>query len=197
MQEEIWKPIDGYEELYEVSNLGKIRSLDRTTVQCNNGTLTDTKYKGKELKGKANDKGYVRVHVSKDGKGEYLSVHRAVATAFCEKPEGCNIVNHLDNNPSNNEATNLEWTTYKGNMQWASKQGRMGCHPENLKKAQEARHKAVIATDKDGNEYMFNSQAEAAKVLNITSTRGHIGLCCKQRYGYKSTGGYTWRYANE
>lgn len=53
------------------------------------------------------------------------SVHRLVAEAFCDKEVGCDVVNHLDNDPSNNEASNLEWTTQKGNMEHAAKQGRM------------------------------------------------------------------------
>ena len=62
-------------------------------------------------------------YVSVDDK--ITSVHRLVAEAFCDKKAGCDVVNHIDNDPSNNEASNLEWTTQKGNMEHAAKQGRM------------------------------------------------------------------------
>lgn len=191
--QEIWKDVFGYEGLYEVSNLGRVRSVDRITTQSNNGVLSQNKYKGKILNGRS-DKGYIRVHVSKNGKSESLLVHRIVASAFCEKPAGCDIVNHLDNNPSNNRADNLEWTTYKGNMQWATRQGRMHYRPENLRKAQESKKVAVIAIASDGSRIRFDSQAEAAKSLNIA--HGHIAAACRKDYGYKTVGGYEWMYAD-
>ena len=192
---EVWKPILGYEGLYEVSNEGRIRSLDRIVEQDNNGSKAKTFYKGKILKGRKNGGGYRVVHVSKNGVSRRLSVHREVAKVFCDKPDGCDVVNHIDNNPSNNKAENLEWTTYKGNMQWATKQGRMHYNPENLKKAQQSRARAVIATDKNGNEYYFPSQKIAAETLGMQSVRGHIAACCRKDYGYKTVGGYSWRYA--
>lgn len=195
MMHEEWKAIIGLEGLYEVSNYGRVRSLDRVTEQENNGGRAKTRYNGKILRGNADKQGYVRVHCSKNGKGFTVLVHRAVAEAFCHKPDSCDIVNHIDNNPSNNHATNLEWTTYKGNMQWAAKQGRMHWQPDNLKKAVEALERPVIATDKTGHEYYFKSQAEAARILGIKSARGHIAACCRNDYGYKTAGGYSWRYA--
>lgn len=189
---EIWKDVVGYEGLYEVSNLGKVRSKDRVTIQNNNGTCVSAKYKGKMLKGRTDPRGYTRVHISKNGKPEAVSVHRIVAMAFCDKPEGCDIVNHLDNDPSNNSANNLEWTTYKGNMQWAAIQGRMKPNYENLKKAQESHKKAVIAIDSDGNESFYESMREASEALNIKGS--HIGDACRKEYGYKTVGGYEWEY---
>ena len=192
---EIWKSVNGYEGLYEVSNFGRVRSLDRTTRQYNNGTLSTARYRGKLLKGRTDDNGYVRVHISKCGKSEALSVHRIVAMAFCEKPEGCDIVNHLDNNPSNNSAENLEWTTYEGNMQWAARQGRMKGNLDNIQKAQESRKVPVIAISPDGEEMYFSSQINAAKQLGIQSE--HIAAACRKEYGYKRVGGYEWIYADK
>ena len=189
MSTEIWKDIKGYEGLYQVSNLGNVKSLDHIS---SDGHL----YKGKMLNPKGNKLGYKRIHVSKYGKAEWLSVHRLVAEAFIRKPcSEYDIVNHLDNNPSNNRASNLEWTTYKGNMQWAAAQGRMKGCPQNLKKAHENSRKAVIATDKNGKRYYFKSQTEAGRILNVT--RGHIAAACRKAYGYKMVGGYTWEYARE
>lgn len=114
MQKEIWKSVKGREEFYEVSNTGKVRSLVN-------------RYKTKgifELSIYANAKGYQAVDLAKPTLKKY-SVHRLVAEAFCEKPEHCNVVNHIDNNPSNNHYTNLEWTTYSGNLHHAQNQGRL------------------------------------------------------------------------
>ena len=193
---EIWKPVTGYEGLYEVSNEGRFRSLDRYTEQLNNGVLSRACYRGKSLKGHKDNRGYIQVHVSKNGKHERILVHRAVADAFCVRPNGCDVVNHLDNDPSNNAANNLEWTTYEGNMQWAAKQGRMRFHPGNLAKAQAAHNIPVIAVDKSGNECLFPSQTIAAKELGLSDgQRKHIAAACVKRYGYKTVGGYEWRYA--
>ena len=188
--QEIWKDIEGYEGFYQVSNLGRVRSLDHI-AHSKNGV---PQYRhGKILKQSTVRSGYKRVHISKDGNAEYRAVHRLVAFAFCEKPEGMDIVNHLDNDPSNNRADNLEWTDCKGNMQHATRQGRMGWQPENLKKAQEARKIPVITIAPDGTRTWFPSQADAAKALHVT--RSHIGSICNGRYGYKSSHGYRFEYA--
>lgn len=111
---EIWKPVKGREEFYEVSNTGKVRSKVG-------------RYKTKkifELQQFVNKKGYCFLDLAKPELKKY-PVHRLVAEAFCKKPEGCTIVNHIDNNPSNNHYTNLEWTTYSGNSKHAQVQGRL------------------------------------------------------------------------
>jgi hypothetical protein len=72
------------------------------------------------------NKGYLCVDLSEGTKLNRYLVHRLVASAYCIKPIGCTIVNHLDNNPLNNHYTNLRWTTQKGNLQHAAKQGRLG-----------------------------------------------------------------------
>ena len=186
---EIWKDVKNYEGYYQVSDLGNVRSLDHIGSDGH-------RYKGKLLNPKGDKLGYKRVHVSKKGVDDWLLVHRLVAEAFITKPsEECDVVNHLDNNPSNNRADNLEWTTYKGNMQWAAAQGRMKYNPQNLKKAQESLRRAVIAIDKNGNRYYFESQAEAAKTLKVSHS--HIAQACRKDYGYKTVGGYTWEYAKE
>jgi hypothetical protein len=112
--DEIWKDIKGYEGKYQISNFGRVKSLKR-----------DYRHKDRILKPLPKEKEYVRVHLMDKGNEEWAYVHRIVAETFIEKKEGCDIVNHLDNNPSNNNVNNLEWTTYKGNIQHAMKQGRM------------------------------------------------------------------------
>lgn len=113
-QEEIWLPVLGRESFYEVSNTGKIRSL-----------VNRYKTKGVfELKQTVDKKGYCSLDLSKPTHKKEL-VHRVVASTFLAKPEGCDVVNHLDNNPSNNNVNNLEWTTTSGNLLHAQKQGRL------------------------------------------------------------------------
>lgn len=187
---EIWKAIKGYEGYYSVSNYGRIRREEHTDSYGHT-------YKQRILSAKSTaSRPYKRVHLSKDGELEWKSVHRMVAEAFVDnpRPDEYDIVNHLDNDPTNNCASNLEWTTYKGNMQHAAKQGRMKGQPANLAKAIESRKVPVIAIDKDGNEYEFPSQAEAARRLNIRSS--HIAAACRKEYGYKQVGGYEFRYAD-
>lgn len=185
--EEIWKTISGYEGFYEVSNYGSVKRLEHKDKVGHT-------YKERILKPYKNNLGYCHVHLSKQGKAKWFLVHRLVAEAFLEKPSDCNIVNHLDNNPSNNNASNLEWTTYKGNMQWAAKQGRMKGCPANLDKAREA-HKIPVVAIKDGYRIEFESGVEAGKILGVRS--GHIAKACRKEYGYKTVGGYEWEYADK
>lgn len=102
--EEIWKDVVGYEGLYQVSNFGKVKSLNykRLGVQ-RDMTLRDTSV------------GYFMVLLRKNGKGASKYVHRLVADAFLDNPEDKKCVNHKDGDKHNNLAENLEWVTYKEN----------------------------------------------------------------------------------
>lgn len=184
---ELWKDVVGYEGFYKVSNLGRIKRVEHFDSK-------NHRYCERILSLNPQKNGYVRVHLSKNGIAEWKSLHRIVATAFVERKDGCDVVNHLDNNPSNNKAENLEWTTYKGNMEYASSQGRMRYNPKNLKKAQESNKKAVIAI-KGSDTYYFSSQSEAAEALGVR--RSHISAACRKEYGYNKVGGYEWEYADE
>ncbi len=124
--EEIWKDIviekNGvvydYTGIYQVSNLGRIRSLDRTTP--------DGRYiKGKVKSVKINEQGYVRVTLHKNGKEARHMVHRIVATAFIKNDDPVNKteVNHIDLNRKNNVVTNLEWISHTDNVKYSYKQG--------------------------------------------------------------------------
>src|SRR6478735_2179147 len=114
MENEIWKSIEGYEGTYEVSNIGRVRSLDRTRKALNNSVA---KVKGQMLvPGKAKS-GYFTVSLCKDGKGKSYTVHQLVAIAFMGHiPNGINnIVDHKDNDKSNNHIDNLQIITQRKN----------------------------------------------------------------------------------
>ena len=100
---EFWKPIYGYEGLYEVSNFGRVKSV---------------KFKKSRLKTLyKNEKGYLYTYLYKNGVREKLRIHRLVALAFIPNPENKPTVNHIDEDKSNNKVSNLEWATYKEQMQ--------------------------------------------------------------------------------
>lgn len=97
---EIWKSIPGYENLYEASSLGRIRSLDRKTIRIDGVIRT---FKGRILK-QTPMSGYLMVSLSVLGRRDVQLAHRLIASAFCDKPAGCLVVNHIDADKSNNKA---------------------------------------------------------------------------------------------
>lgn len=111
---EKWKEVEGYEGYYEVSTLGRVRSVDRRIVFKNNAG--SRKYKGQILKQRISTSGYPIVNLNINKNCKTVSVHRLVATAFIEKEEGKEIVNHIDGNKRNNNVENLEWVTYSENL---------------------------------------------------------------------------------
>ena len=108
MREE-WRDIKGHEGRYQVSNIGNVRSVDRTTIKSD-GVVQRSK--GKVLKKWLSSTGYWGVRIEKR---EHVIIHRAVAEAFLPKKEGCNVVNHKNGVRTDNRVTNLEWTTFSGN----------------------------------------------------------------------------------
>lgn len=110
---EIWKDVKGYEGLYQVSNLGCIRSLDRIII---NSIGVKTKYRGKLLKQNISKFGYCRINLTHAQKREYFFVHRLIAQSFIPNPNNLPFVNHKDFNKINNHVNNLEWITGRDNI---------------------------------------------------------------------------------
>lgn len=110
-----WKPVVGYEGLYEISNTGLLRSCERQewVESCRTGGHFRKRKATLISGGSAGD--YKLYQLSRDGKVTGYLAHRLVATHFVENPEGNPEVNHIDEDKSNNNATNLEWVTRSGN----------------------------------------------------------------------------------
>lgn len=155
---ENWKPIKGYEGLYEISDMGRVRSLDRET-RHNFYDGAKCTIKGKILKPYVTRTGYIRATLIKGGKREKVFVHRLVAQAFLGDSEGKPQVNHIDGNKANNFASNLEWCTNKENTVHALKHGLLD---ECLRK----RRKAVVRDDGE----IFQSIAEAARESGLSAS---------------------------
>lgn len=113
---EQWKDVPGYEGIYQVSNLGRVRSVDRVIIDRNGRPM---RYKGVILTPQFNEFGYLKVVLRKDGRSKNFKVHQLVAMAFIENPNGLPCINHIDGNKQNNKVTNLEWCTFGGNNKHA------------------------------------------------------------------------------
>ena len=124
---EVWKDAIGYEGLYQVSNLGRVRSIDRvTTCLTRWGTSSDRHYKSKVLNPSFDGKGhYLFVVLRKDGKSYTEQVHRLVAKTFLPLEDYSLDVNHKDGNKTNNIVDNLEWCTRSRNLEHALEIGLM------------------------------------------------------------------------
>ena len=179
---EVWKDIQGYEGLYQISSLGNVKSLNynRTGKEC-------------ILKYGINTNGYLIVVLSKNGKGKTFAIHRLVAQAFIENPENLPCVNHKDENKTNNCVNNLEWCSYEYNNNY-------GTGLERMLKTKKLRNCktggiSVLQFTKDGKFIKeFPSIHEAARCTGIN--QGSICQCCKNRKGYLTAGGYIWKYKN-
>lgn len=119
---EVWKPVIGYEGLYEVSNMGRIKSLYKVRV----GGVW---YSESLIKPKNNIDIYHRVELSKNGKRRIIGVHQLVGQAFIKNPENKPNINHINGKRDDNRVENLEWCTQKENIQHAWKTGL--CKPHN------------------------------------------------------------------
>ena len=198
---EIWKDIKGYEG-YQVSNLGRVRSLDR--IDSNNHPLN-----GVILKPYISNSGYLLVGLYKQQKRDRKLLHRLVAEAFIPNPDNKPEIDHIntikidntvflnEDGSINYEKTNLRWTTRKENINNPITKTKMQINARKPSKGKYGkkhhRSKPIIQYDKEGN---FIKEWECAndveRVLGISNK--HIGSVCLGKR--KSCGGYIWKYKN-
>lgn len=164
---EIWKDIEGYEGLYQVSSEGMVKSLNYNRT-------------GEEriLKSGKDKDGYLYVILYKEGNTKTFSVHRLVAQAFLNNPDNLQQVNHIDENPTNNSVDNLEWCTAKYNVNYGTRT--------------EKTQKPILQFSKTG-EFIrkWESGTQVERELGIDNSS--IAKCCKGKQ--KTAGNFRWCYA--
>ena len=165
--EEIWCPIKGYENIYEVSDKGRVKSL---------------KF-GKEriLKLGITTDGYLMVKLLKNGEMKPYRVHRLVAQTFIPNPDNLPQVNHIDENPSNNKVENLEWCDAKYNNNYGTHNQRMA----------EKKSKPVLQYTKSG-EFVREWKSIKDAKRNLGFYHGNISSCCTAKL--KSANGFVWKF---
>lgn len=187
---EIWKPIMGYEGLYEVSNLGRVKSLERV-VKCGKATRIDSEVI-KTLT--PNKNGYIKVNLFKEGKYKTCLVHRLVADTFLDNTHNLPQVDHINGDRTDNRVINLRYTDKQSNQLNNITRKRMSLShigkPSNWHK-------------KEKTKVQFNHNGEIIKIWNSTKdcksiigiSRQTINDCCKGRCN--SAGGYQWQYLDD
>ena len=174
-----WKPIKDFEDIYEVSNDGRVRSLNHKRKNKNGFYIQ----KRKVLKCGINKKtGYKMVSLSKNGKSKTKYIHKLVAETFLDNPNNYECINHKDENKLNNEIDNLEFCTKKYNCRYGNRN----------KKIAEKLSKKINQYDLEGNFIKtWDSSVQIERTININQR--NVCLCCKGKR--KTVGGYIWSYA--
>ena len=167
--EEIWKDIKGYEGIYQVSNLGRVKALNYRRTK-----------KEKIMKSINDNRGYLFVKLYKNNEHKNFKIHRLVANAFIENHNNYEEINHIDECKTNNYVNNLEWCNHKYNMNYGT----------GNKRRSEKYKKGIYCLETDK---IYNSIKECTKELDISKTS--IGFVLNGRQ--KQTKGYTFRYANQ
>ena len=115
---EVWKDVEGYEGIYQISSYGRLKSLSREITD-----IFGTRIVEEKIAQRSNNSIYFHTNLCKNGEKKSTSIHRLVAQAFIPNPENKPCVNHIDGNKHNNHVENLEWVTYSENIQHAYRTG--------------------------------------------------------------------------
>lgn len=180
--EEIWKDIHGYEGLYQVSNLGRVKSLPRGKQWPYRQTHNNIR------KPKLNKNGYLCVNLSKENNVQWFNVHRLVAMTFLPNPYNLPEVNHKDEGRIDNRVENLEWCTHQYNLTYGTINQRTRLKLRNNPKTS----KPVIQYTRDG---IF-----VAEYPSIEEAHRQTGICqrtivqvVKGLPRWKTAGGFVWK----
>lgn len=196
-ENEIWKDIDGYEGLYQISNYGQVKSL-----KDNHGNPRE-----KILKFGKDRYGYLFVNLYIQGKKKFFLIHKLVSNAFIPNPNNLKCVNHKDENKENNVVDNLEWCTHQyninygtciqrrvANTDWAKKVA----NTDWAKKVANTDYK-LIAEKQSKRVYQYKKNGELVAIWQSTKecgrngyNFGHVAECCRGER--KSHRGYIWSY---
>lgn len=178
--EEIWKDIPGYEGYYQVSNMGRVKSLDRVVYRGVNqyGTPIYQRVYSKVLSLHTTGTGYYSIMLHKEGRTRRFLVHRLVAEAFIANPDGKPEINHKDGNRKNLVATNLEWCNQSENI----------LHASRILHTLTYHGKAVRCVE-TGEE--FKSIKEAARHYGVADTNLGNAIRGKRQ---KTCAGYHWEF---
>ena len=178
---EKWKPVPGFEGLYEASTEGRIRSVDRIIKMYNGGEWVR---KGAVRRTTLNHSGYLRLSLCKEGIQYPFTVHRLIAKTWLENPENLPEVNHKNENKIDNRVSNLEWCDRGYNIHYGTFGDRVSV----------SNSRPVTQYTLEGDRLMtFYGSREAERRLGITNQS--INLCCLGRR--QQAGGFRWKYADD
>ena len=171
--EELWMDIKGFEGIYQVSNLGRVKSFHEwKRASCPKEFI---------LKSTLANNGYCQVTLYKDTKRKKYLVHRLVAEAFIPNPDGLPHINHKDENPENNAADNLEWCTPLYNNRYGT-----------------AKFRSMLSRGKRINQHLINGQWIATYInptvaSEITGVRQKNITACASGF-LQTGGGFIWKW---
>lgn len=171
---EEWRDIPDYEGLYQISNLGRVRSLERFRQNHSKIQLTPEKIKAT----RRDSQGYLLLDLYKNNKQKTIRVHQLVAIVFIENSENKKTVNHIDGNKSNNNANNLEWASHKEQNIHFYKNGLKS--KSNIDKSVKAMNSKSSKRVKClNNQKEYESASEAARTIGISPSL--LTRCCRKK----------------
>lgn len=190
--EEIWKPVVGYEELYEISSYGRVRSL-----ACPRSGKKHSRRKSERIMKPSYNKanGYYSIALTKDEKMHHFYIHRLVATSFLPNPNNLPEVNHKDENKVNNRVDNLEWCDRMHNIHYGTGMQRRLQNAIQNKRGDNYPKRIAQYTLDGVFVACYYSSEEAARSVGCNGS--NIRICARQDKGVKQSNGYIWRYEEE